>query len=320
MIESVVLVVENIEKIGDSMKWLKHMTNHQDEPSISALVGRLGWESYGWYWAIMEKIAASIGKDDRCSLEFPTEKWKKILGISSKKLRNFLEISTEFGIFTVKFSNNSQEFCEIGSPNLLIWRDEYSKKSGHSTDKLPTNSRQTPDQEVDIEVDVDVEGEQKKDGDGQRQPSLLEDPPKPEPKKRAKKQLEPVTELPIWLSQETWELWKQYRREIKKPMTPLAERMTIDRLQVALDNGWNPEELIQQACTASWQGCVFDKHLKTKYEPQQNGISYGQERRGTGPQASIQSIEQFKRATDPAFENGKIEPEAFITGEYERIA
>ena len=284
----------NQQSEGESMRWFKHMSNHQDDPAIAALVEALGWEGYGWYWAIMEKIAASVGKGTECSLEFPTEKWKKILGISTRKLRNFLEISANFAIFSVEFSKKTQEFCKISSHNLLIWKDEYSRKSG-----------QTPKQEE------EGEGEQNKT-------ELFSLAPAPQPQPPKKRAPQPTSELillPDWLPSDSWEAFKQHRQQQRKPMTSSVEQYTLDRLRRAWENGWHPADLIAESCANGWTGVVFDRHLKSKNS---GNLYESYDRRGSSP-SGIQAIEQWRRSTDPEFESGKIESKTTLECEFVRV-
>lgn len=110
------------------IRWFKHLAlAHEDEAMIE-LISICGVEAYGVWWIILEKIAHHMDKTDRCELTQPTKRWASNCGVSVKKLTKILEILRKSGKISVEIQGN---FCRIECRNMLKFRDEYSKKSGH---------------------------------------------------------------------------------------------------------------------------------------------------------------------------------------------
>jgi hypothetical protein len=132
------------------MRWFKHISNaHQDE-KMARLVSELGLEGYGFYWLILETVAGQIeAGSDRTDLDYPIAFWRKITGFSPKKLRKFAEFCSEIEIFSAKFSENS---LTIDIPNILKYRDEWSKKKGRNSG-VTTEQLRSKDTDTDTEIE-----------------------------------------------------------------------------------------------------------------------------------------------------------------------
>lgn len=59
--------------------------------------------------------------------------------------------------------------------------------------------------------------------------------------------------LPGDLTEETWADFHEYRLEIKKPLTPVAERRTLAKLE-RLSAEYSAEKLLDMAITQRWTG------------------------------------------------------------------
>ncbi len=80
-----------------------------------------------------------------------------------------------------------------------------------------------------------------------------------EPKKKgfdAKKE-----SIPDWLDREIWFNWIDYRNEIKKPFkTKKTFELQVKFLLECLEEGYSPEEIINQSITNGWQGLFKPKN------------------------------------------------------------
>ncbi|WP_410454599.1 hypothetical protein [Providencia stuartii] len=80
-----------------------------------------------------------------------------------------------------------------------------------------------------------------------------------EPKKKgfdAKKE-----SIPDWLDREIWFNWIDYRNEIKKPLkTKKTFELQVKFLLQCLEEGYSPEEIINQSITNGWQGLFKPKN------------------------------------------------------------
>lgn len=138
------------------MKWFKHMTNASRDEKMQLLKAECGLEGYGAYWAILEVLAEQIKDSEKDFCEYPIKFWQNFLGFSPKKLRNFLGILAKFEIFSIEFSQN---MVTIRNTKIKTIRDEYTEKK---TQKIGTNSRQTPDSLKDKDKDKDKEYKKEK--------------------------------------------------------------------------------------------------------------------------------------------------------------
>lgn len=76
------------------------------------------------------------------------------------------------------------------------------------------------------------------------------------------------TELPDWLSAETWLSWVTYRKEIGKSIkSKQSVTQAINVLSRSLEKGYTPEEIINQSIASGWQGIFEPKTPKGKSQP-----------------------------------------------------
>ncbi|MGY5852442.1 MAG: hypothetical protein RTU92_02620 [Candidatus Thorarchaeota archaeon] len=116
---------------------------------MSELIDEFGPAGYGVWWIILEKIAAHMDKSGRCFARYSIKKWSKSCGISAKKFQKVVGFLSKLGKLSAKKCDKKSDFLIIECPNLLKFRDEYSRKSGQTPDKRRTKSTPTPDQETD---------------------------------------------------------------------------------------------------------------------------------------------------------------------------
>ncbi|HBQ3047732.1 TPA: replication protein [Klebsiella quasipneumoniae subsp. similipneumoniae] len=67
-----------------------------------------------------------------------------------------------------------------------------------------------------------------------------------------------AVQLPDWLSAEIWSSWVAYRRDLKKPIkSQQTVTQAINLLDRCRQNGYSPDEIINQSIANGWQG-LFD--------------------------------------------------------------
>ena len=72
-----------------------------------------------------------------------------------------------------------------------------------------------------------------------------------QPKKQVAVVSEPIV-LPDWLPNETWEEFKQHRKDIKKPLTELAAKKTLLKLEKLKSEGQDIIEVINASIAGGW--------------------------------------------------------------------
>jgi hypothetical protein len=136
------------------MRWMKHMTAARNNEVLSELLEFFGAEGYGVWWIILELIGAQMDKSDKCSARYSIKKWSKSCHVSPKKFQKVVSFLSKLEQITAKVCTNNSDFMIIECRKLLKFRDEYSRKSGHTPDKLPKKSGATPVQETETETDI----------------------------------------------------------------------------------------------------------------------------------------------------------------------
>jgi hypothetical protein len=81
----------------------------------------------------------------------------------------------------------------------------------------------------------------------------IKDKIKAQPKKQVAMAAEPMV-LPDWLPSETWEEFKQHRKQLKKPMSELAQKKSIKQLEKWRSEGQDVVEVIEASIANGWKG------------------------------------------------------------------
>lgn len=115
------------------MKWFKHFTDASDDEFIAGLENKFGLAGYARLWKLLEAVGAQFKKDGRPVAAYPWPVWQAKLKGKRKKLETFLVHLENKHRINQKLTGN---ILEIKIPKLLQIRDEYSKKSGHTPDKV----------------------------------------------------------------------------------------------------------------------------------------------------------------------------------------
>ena len=135
------------------MRWLKHMAATRKDEKIARLISKQGMAGYGLYWSVVEIIAAALDPKTHPepSLSYPLSKWAAELQIHPPNVRRQLAAIAAEGLLTMSCSpagdqltaSSNQAVITLTIPNLLKYRDEYSQRSGHSPDSVPSKRQNT---------------------------------------------------------------------------------------------------------------------------------------------------------------------------------
>lgn len=68
--------------------------------------------------------------------------------------------------------------------------------------------------------------------------------------------------LPDFIDSEVWNDWVNHRNATKKTTTEAALRYHLKKMIRAHENGWDVNELMQEAIMRDWQGAVYPNHLE----------------------------------------------------------
>jgi hypothetical protein len=134
------------------MKWFKMDCDIQDNLDMRKLIDEWGWDWFGRYCAIVGKVGMLVTEHRQTfalqtndGSPFPIRLLSNDLSTNVERLSNFCQYLADNRLID-QDSWNSKKLIFI--PKLRERADEYTRK-------LLTNSRHSPDQEVEVEVEVD---------------------------------------------------------------------------------------------------------------------------------------------------------------------
>jgi hypothetical protein len=139
------------------MRWFKHLTAAHNDEALAEVLDEFGAEGYGMWWLILEKIAAQMDKTDRCFARYSLKNWSKTCQVSAKKFQKFVSFLSKLEKLSAKKCEKNSNFLIIECPNLLKFRDEYTKKSGQTPERRRKKSNNTPSQETEAETDTEAD-------------------------------------------------------------------------------------------------------------------------------------------------------------------
>lgn len=116
------------------MRWFKHMAHSADDEKLSDFLCECGLEGYGFWWRLLEIISSHMEKgSDKCSVTYPLTMWSRLLYSHHHKVGKYLGKLEVRGMVRLMYVEGK---IEVSIPNLLKYRDEYSKKSGQKKDNV----------------------------------------------------------------------------------------------------------------------------------------------------------------------------------------
>jgi hypothetical protein len=137
--------------------------SHSDE-KLAQVLALHGPEGYGFWWLLVEVVAQQTGKDDdKCSVAYPASYWMRITGVYHfKKMKMLVESMHNLSLIYAQCSSNlcnisalsQKDILTISMPNILKYRDEYSKKSGQNPESV--RSKKEKQKEI-TELDTEKE-------------------------------------------------------------------------------------------------------------------------------------------------------------------
>lgn len=138
-----------------AMRWIKHMTATTQDERVAAYLEDCGpahrHEGYGFFWMLLEVVSAQIESGtDKCSATYPLPTWSRLLYCHHHTVGKYLGKLEVTGMVTVRKGEGK---IEVIIPNLLKYRDEYSRKSGVSQESV-RSKKQIQRQNTDTEIDI----------------------------------------------------------------------------------------------------------------------------------------------------------------------
>lgn len=145
------------------MRWFKHQAQLRRDPDIADYMARCGRDrvtGYGMLMMVMEVVAERMdAQSSQAAVIYPTSTWLQLCGVHALTWHKYAKLMRSSGVVSIEEVEGN---CRVEIPKLLLWRDEYSRKSGQSPESLRTMSHQR-EKRREADTDIDKEGEQKPD-------------------------------------------------------------------------------------------------------------------------------------------------------------
>lgn len=217
------------------MRWFKHLTNASEDPMIAEIEELFGLEGYARWMKLLEAVGQHMGKgNEGCSVAYPWSKWQTILKGKRNKLSSFLEHLQNKRRINLK---QNGEILEIEVPELASLRDEYTKKSGQTPDKLRSK-------ETDTELPTEV--------------TETETPPTPADGGEVLAKVKPKPSWPKHYRFEDW--YSAYPAKV----APAAAKTAWEKLTKRLDFG---DEFVDRLIAAVEKAKQFSPKWRNGYIP-----------------------------------------------------
>lgn len=111
-------------------------------------------EGYGFFWMLLETVAVQIESgSNKCSATYTLPTWSRLLYCHHHTVGKYLGKLEVTGMVTVRKDGGK---IEVTIPNLLKYRDEYSKKSGQDPESVRSKNRDRDRERTDTEQRSDA--------------------------------------------------------------------------------------------------------------------------------------------------------------------
>lgn len=123
------------------MLWFKHFNDLSRDEGVSAYLdsSQDRYAAYGFLNLVLEIIAERMDfkhGDPKCCATFSKREWARLTNSHVNRVIKYLPHLGVIGWVSVEFDGSNYR---VEIPKLLEWRDEYSRKSGGSQDKVVQN-------------------------------------------------------------------------------------------------------------------------------------------------------------------------------------
>lgn len=111
--------------------------------------------------------------------------------------------------------------------------------------------------------------------------------------------LKPEIVLPDWLPNEVWEEFKQHRKQLKKPMSELAQKKSIKQLEKWRSEGQDVVEVIEASIANGWQGLFEIKSQGEAHGKGNSNLGTGRKEKFDSTQWLLDRAKARARGEDP---------------------
>jgi len=137
------------------------MTASHDDEKLADLIDRFGHAGYGAWWLVAEIVAAKIDSDGKAEVTYPLSKWSHLMSVRGSLVISTLSKLEVTHLVTVE---RTETDITVRIPNLLKYRDEYTRRSGQSPESVPTKEQKQKQKQKQKQIqrtEAEAEAEQK---------------------------------------------------------------------------------------------------------------------------------------------------------------
>lgn len=202
------------------MRWLKHLSTAHNDDEVDLLLEECGAEGYGAYWLIIEDIAGPMeaGKMEPSAIHSDA-KWASLCRVHHLTWKS---LKLKLGRKLLLITPMADGRVKIAAPNILKYKDEYSRKSGQT----PALSRER----------ADTEGEQR-ESRGRARAVPPESAPEKQPTDATAAALQRMHEKHPYPSNPLDALY-QFQRTVETAVNPEAVRESAEKNHAAWCEYW----------------------------------------------------------------------------------
>lgn len=135
------------------MRWFKHMTTSADDEKLAMVLDECGLAGYGFFWRVLEMIASKVDDSGKNYCAYSRRTWCIKLAINHQTWSKMIASCEQAGLFVV---SDEGHVIKVESPNILKFRDEWSRKKSKNSGATPEQLR-SKDIDTDTEIDTELD-------------------------------------------------------------------------------------------------------------------------------------------------------------------
>jgi len=126
------------------LPWFRHYNSTHNEPRMQALLAEYGFEGYGRFWILYEKIAASPSASLDISSRIIKLTVARDLGLDVEKFEGFIEFLSAFDINLIGFNNCIITSDQIQEDYIQVCNKRQANKDSYQKSEKPIQTSEKP--------------------------------------------------------------------------------------------------------------------------------------------------------------------------------
>ena len=126
------------------MRWFKHLCGARNDERLARFMDTAKDPAHAYYifFSLLEIIGSEVdGRSEVCGGTWSRSRWGRALDWHVNRVGSYLRLAADCGL--IKLQEAGTDWT-VEIPNILKYRDEYSRKSGQARESSRTRSGPTP--------------------------------------------------------------------------------------------------------------------------------------------------------------------------------